>query len=69
MRFQGETTVDLQHPSQHQQQLEPHQMRTAASATTPSSSSNGVLLNATQKDLESKYFFHGVWDDNYLSGV
>ena len=62
MRFQGENTVDLQHPS-HQAERE---MKAAAaglstpttSATTvPVLSSNGVLLNATQMDLESKYFY------------
>ena len=61
MRFQGENTVDLQHPS-HQAERE---MKAAAALSTPTTSattvpalsSNGVLLNATQMDLESKYFY------------
>jgi hypothetical protein len=60
MRFQGENTVDQQHPSHHVER----EMKAALPTTTPSTttvpalSSNGVLLNATQMDLESKYFIY-----------
>ena len=66
MRFQGENTVDLQHPS-HQGEREMKAAAAFATTTTststsstttttvPAFSSNGVLLNATQMDLESKY--------------
>jgi hypothetical protein len=60
MRFQGENPVDLQNPvgtpqPQHHQ-LQPHLPLTRAPAVATPGASNGVLLNAIQKDLESKYF-------------
>ena len=66
MRFQGENTVDLQNPprptqqqqlqqQQQQQHQQPHQPLSRAPAVAPPGASNGVLLNAVQKDLESKY--------------
>ena len=58
MRFQGETTVDLQNSSRPPQPppQQPQQQLTKASTAAPPGASNGVLLNAVQKDLESKYF-------------
>jgi len=49
MRFQGEPAGDTQSTAPSEKKI--------PTITNVANTSNGILLNATQKDLESKYLF------------